>query len=872
MRFPTLGRALSFLVVGFVFFGGALIVMPGTRGESLAFSGVLADGQLFGECVGWPTPHVELRWSPNAPAGSLSANTNSVLRDVDGLGSRWFFGGIYPGVTATRIDGSTALPWGPTGYPNPNYFVHDLRDDAVQSGSTYAYRVKYRPETSSNTYTVTIDAAHCGGAPTSSGAATPMLEAGAITGSCMWNGGQPLVEVRWSQSPPPGQGAATANALQRGDCYPNDPNNYWCFLSNPPGQYSFTDSGLAPNTQYQYRLKYRPDLVSRNTYSIYTSAANCGGPTRSSGPLVLTPAFQSVSPNVTAFFTATGGDGVYSWSIPGGAVTGSGAEVGAVFTSAQSNATYQTVSVQSGGQTATATVQVDGLATLVDDIVLLGRGNRFISINDDAPVTPTANVMLTLSHGFAQEASATMTVKLGNSLPAAQAALEEPFTKYKAWDLCRGAASDPCPSGMYTVYAIFTTPKGAYATVSDAIVYVPSSNGNTPSLVLNGGSLATSDREVVLTLTHGIASVSDGEVTMQLANAPDAVTRATPQKFTPVRGAWDLCDELGALCSNGVKTVYARYCAYGFCQPTVQDDILLESAWPEWGVRVNDDAFSTATASVQLRLNPWFNHPGTEVYISNLPDLSDALSRPFTDTVSWNLCSGKALCTPEAHTVYVRYLNLKEPTWYTPLSPRYQDDIALVSRVCEPRPACLDATPACDPPEPVEGWCPVATCLPRPACLDAVPACDPPEPIAGWCPVPPTSLGRILINDGAARTTSRSVRLGLESPFGAGADVSVRLVNAQALTARDRELIKGVFGGGTPGQVNRSRSTAPRLSSASLPELESGVVRKMTDRITGWDLCDADRGCPYGEYTVYAQYYRKVATPTVGALGALGDE
>lgn len=66
---------------------------------------------------------------------------------------------------------------------------------------------------------------------------------------------------------------------------------------------------------------------------------------------------------------------------------------------------------------------------------------------------------------------------------------------------------------------------------------------------------------------------------------------------------------------------------------------------------------------------------------------------------------------------------------------------------CFPRPACLDAFPACKPPEPVGGWCPTSTkppgpsCLPRPACLDADPACLIPVPIGGWCPVitPPSS-------------------------------------------------------------------------------------------------------------------------------------
>ncbi|MCC6404782.1 MAG: carboxypeptidase regulatory-like domain-containing protein [Candidatus Yanofskybacteria bacterium] len=857
------------LLVGFAFL---FVPLMGVR-VALAASQMLADGQLVAECVGWPTPHVELWWSSNSPSGYLSPNSNSVLRDVDGSGSRWFFGGIYPGVSGMRIDGSAATPWGPGGYPNPNYFVHDLRDATVQVGSTYAYRVKYRPEATSNTASITIDAAHCGGVSDSPTVANLPIAAGSITGACSWNNGAPFVEVRWSQSPPPGQGGATANALQRGDCFPGDPNSYWCFLANPPDQYAFTDAGLAPNTQYQYRVKYRSDLASVNTYSVYTSAANCGGPVPSAGPLTLSPAFQAVPPNVTAFFTATGGDGVYSWNIPGGSVVGSGSQVGAVFTNGSTAPAYRTVTVQSGGQTATAAIRVDGLATLVDDILLLGRGSRFLLINDDAPVAPSSKVMLTMSHGFAQEASATMTVKLGSSLAAAQAALEEPFAKSKAWDLCRGAAVDPCLSGLYTVYAIFTTPNGVTAVARDSIVYLPSSIGDIPAVTVNGGDVTTSSREVVISLAHGIASASDAGVTVQVANDPLKVLTAIPRRFVPAIGGWDLCDGVGAVCGNGAKTVFARFCAGTFCQPVVQDDILLESAWPDWGVRVNGDALFTSVASVQLQLNTWFDRVGTEMYVSNLPDLSDAVARPFSRSLAWNVCDGVVLCVSEQRTVYVRYLNLKELSWNDPLSPRYQDDIGLVSPSCRPRPVCLDATPACDPPEPVEGWCPASTCRPRPACLDAVPACDPPEPVEGWCPAPPTEVvGGLLINEGATRTERRAVRLGLESPFGSGADVAVRLVNARSLTLRDREVIKSVFGGGILGQSVQTRSTSPQLSSAVIPELESGVVRKMTDRITGWDLCDTDRECPYGEYTVYAQYYRRSGVPASGALGTLGDE
>ena len=45
----------------------------------------------------------------------------------------------------------------------------------------------------------------------------------------------------------------------------------------------------------------------------------------------------------------------------------------------------------------------------------------------------------------------------------------------------------------------------------------------------------------------------------------------------------------------------------------------------------------------------------------------------------------------------------------------------------------------CLPPEN-GSWCPIPepTCTPRPSCLDATPACQIPEPEDGWCPVSPT--------------------------------------------------------------------------------------------------------------------------------------
>lgn len=49
--------------------------------------------------------------------------------------------------------------------------------------------------------------------------------------------------------------------------------------------------------------------------------------------------------------------------------------------------------------------------------------------------------------------------------------------------------------------------------------------------------------------------------------------------------------------------------------------------------------------------------------------------------------------------------------------------VSLPSKPCKPRPACLDATPPCMIPEPVEGWCPASgsSLIPSPAETKAVP-------------------------------------------------------------------------------------------------------------------------------------------------------
>jgi hypothetical protein len=137
---------------------------------------------MVGRCVGWPNPHIEIKWSSFPPPGQGAKNANSIKRGPPGGLHTWFYAGGWPGVWATRINGMTANPWGAGGYPNINYAVYDLRDDNVQVGQSYEYIAKYRADLPSlNMYSTAITAASCGGAPpTPTPAPTPSVQPGSV--------------------------------------------------------------------------------------------------------------------------------------------------------------------------------------------------------------------------------------------------------------------------------------------------------------------------------------------------------------------------------------------------------------------------------------------------------------------------------------------------------------------------------------------------------------------------------------------------------------------------------------------------------------------------------------------------------------------
>ena len=125
-------------------------------------------GTLQGVCKGWPSPRIELTWSSQPPSGTVR-DSNSMLKTINGVNTAWFFGGNLNdplgGVGGVTIVGQSVCGSSPCSTANPNFSVHDLRDDSVSSGSTYTYIVKYSPAVSSNNLTVMVNSENCGGSP-----------------------------------------------------------------------------------------------------------------------------------------------------------------------------------------------------------------------------------------------------------------------------------------------------------------------------------------------------------------------------------------------------------------------------------------------------------------------------------------------------------------------------------------------------------------------------------------------------------------------------------------------------------------------------------------------------------------------------------
>lgn len=593
-------------------------------------------------------------------------------------------------------------------------------------------------------------------------------------------------------------------------------------------------------------------------------------------PLVVTPATQTVPPNVSAVLHASGGVGTYSWYAEGGSpVSGTGANFGTIFTNASTSPITKTVYLTSGLVTTSATVTVSGLTTLSDDINLTNvAGTSWIEINGGAQITDSTVVTLKLQHPFPNN---TVGMRIANE-PARLAG--QPFIPFaqtvSGWNLCGGLPA--CDGGVKVVYAQFRFGNiiGPVVPVFDSIFYtttplpVPH-----PSVLINNGAAATANQKVTLSLAHGYAGVADGLISMKLANIRTGLQNTSYEPFA--RGkTWDLCSGF-TYCLSGLRSVWGEF-TDGLSQGVASDSIDFSNPNPIWGVLINNDAPITSHSAVTLKLNPDFDKPGTTMLVSNDPLLTGAVARPFQATLPWDLCTGLATClTEQPYTVYVRYLNSAFPGW----PDRYEDSI-LYSLLA---------------------------------------------------PVPDADTGGLLINGGAATTQSRFVTIGLAHPFGVSAtNVTLRLATSDTLSPEDRDILAEEKGGikvdhdddvfvpvpapgdGGAGATTAQKNQVPaqstyRAQPGDFGPVPAGSLQSLEDKtllvvlvgpdavgsevelkgivprpITGGefmnfqpelsnvDICSNARVCPEGVYSFYAQFSHPVQVTSSGTLAALTEE
>jgi hypothetical protein len=91
-----------------------------------------------------------------------------------------------------------------------------------------------------------------------------------LTARCVGGVQRPQVVLEWKYR----QGA-TANGLQKGDMYPNDPNQFWGELANNPQSNLYFDTYVQYGKTYTYRVKYSPSETS-NSAQVTINESYCG--------------------------------------------------------------------------------------------------------------------------------------------------------------------------------------------------------------------------------------------------------------------------------------------------------------------------------------------------------------------------------------------------------------------------------------------------------------------------------------------------------------------------------------------------------------------------------------------------------------------
>ncbi len=160
------------------------------------------------------------------------------------------------------------------------------------------------------------------------------------------------------------------------------------------GNYTWTANGGYPTGGYgsSFNTSYASGGNKTVTVSDGSSSANCNVAvaTPQNPTLQCSPQTQSANPNQPVYFTATGGDGNYSWSTNGGSPSNGN---GQSFSTTYSDSGSKQVTVSSGGATANCTVTVNQQPAQQYDFTLTTDNNFCVGQNTRYTITSTANLI-----------------------------------------------------------------------------------------------------------------------------------------------------------------------------------------------------------------------------------------------------------------------------------------------------------------------------------------------------------------------------------------------------------------------------------------------------------------------------------------------
>lgn len=287
--------------------------------------------------------------------------------------------------------------------------------------------------------------------------------AGTLVALCT-GGSTPRITVQWSKSPPPGA-SGPFNPGNPAVLNRNAGGNAPEQLGPPPGivdrgaYWEWLDTGVSSGVAVTYRGKYGA-TAGTNAVTVAATPANCGAatptptataaptpsptssavPSPTAGALSCAPVAQTIAFGQLSEHTAEGGNGIYQWNAYPGATQDATAPGYAAFTWFTPGT--KTVTVTSGGQTATCSVTVSssGGATAFSvekKAENLTRGGTEVRSGDTAEFTVTISVPVNGASGV---------FRLADAFPAGMS----PVAGSVRWNLSR--IDDPVKSGSSLIF------------------------------------------------------------------------------------------------------------------------------------------------------------------------------------------------------------------------------------------------------------------------------------------------------------------------------------------------------------------------------------------------------------------------------------